>query len=521
MNRSLLFSVRKIGKLILIRWVFLLFLLPYLIWTGMVYQDFGVAIDEPIEYRFGELLYSRHFGKDLQLMQDFAVQGQHSREIWAYNHFHAMVLYIFNDFGTIERYHLLNLIFALVAFYVVYELVFQATKRRYFSLLGPFLLFFTPRYLGDVPANVKDPVFATYYISALLMIALAPKIKNYYLKICLIGVMIGLSAAARIVGYGLLIIYLVALIFDDINTVMLTNGAKSFFLWLGRSMISVGLVAFIAVIVHGAQMPYVAVNPPENLLHLMQIGQDYPWRGRMLYLGQMIEAGQLPWHYLPVWIGVTTPITVICCWLLSHLFIKNRIVAILSFAIWFNLLLYFLVKPNIYDGMRHYLFVVVMMAVLAAISIVKLLIKENRILRAAILTFVLIFAVGIGKQYLQLHPYQYLYFNQSLGGLRGAVSRFETDYWGLSFKEAANWLTEHDADHQQYRVGLCGNQEAKIYFNDNYHVTWLPNCDYVHPTDLDVIIAMGRNHDWDKPRGEIIYSVKRQNVPLVKVFKLE
>ncbi len=233
MNRSLLFSVRKIGKLILIRWVFLLFLLPYLIWTGMVYQDFGVAIDEPIEYRFGELLYSRHFGKDLQLMQDFAAQGQHSREIWAYNHFHAMVLYIFNDFGTIERYHLLNLIFALVAFYVVYELVFQTTKRRYFSILGPFLLFFTPRYLGDVPANVKDPVFTTYYISALLMIALAPKIKNYYLKICLIGVMIGLSAAARIVGYGLLIIYLLALIFDDINTVMLTNGAKSFFPLVG------------------------------------------------------------------------------------------------------------------------------------------------------------------------------------------------------------------------------------------------------------------------------------------------
>jgi tetratricopeptide (TPR) repeat protein len=41
------------------------------------------------------------------------------------------------------------------------------------------------------------------------------------------------------------------------------------------------------------------------------------------------------------------------------------------------------------------------------------------------------------------HPYYYLYYNQIVGGLKGAYTNYETDYYYISQTEASNWLIEH------------------------------------------------------------------------------
>src|ERR1044071_8282194 len=43
----------------------------------------------------------------------------------------------------------------------------------------------------------------------------------------------------------------------------------------------------------------------------------------------------------------------------------------------------------------------------------------------------------------RLHPYQSTYYNELVGGTRGASLRFETDYWLSSYREAAMWLRAH------------------------------------------------------------------------------
>jgi hypothetical protein len=40
----------------------------------------------------------------------------------------------------------------------------------------------------------------------------------------------------------------------------------------------------------------------------------------------------------------------------------------------------------------------------------------------------------------RLHPYASAYFNTFAGGLAGAAGRYETDYWGSSYKEAIEWI---------------------------------------------------------------------------------
>ncbi len=46
------------------------------------------------------------------------------------------------------------------------------------------------------------------------------------------------------------------------------------------------------------------------------------------------------------------------------------------------------------------------------------------------------------KDLIRLHPYQMTYFNGWAGGLSGAYTRYETDYWATSYREAALWLNE-------------------------------------------------------------------------------
>ena len=64
-----------------------------------------------------------------------------------------------------------------------------------------------------------------------------------------------------------------------------------------------------------------------------------------------------------------------------------------------------------------------------------------------------------------LHPFQYIYFNPSSGGLPAAYNRDETDYWGISHKEAATWLNQW--------VEALGEDSKPIYRVHLGYTTWM------------------------------------------------
>ena len=67
-----------------------------------------------------------------------------------------------------------------------------------------------------------------------------------------------------------------------------------------------------------------------------------------------------------------------------------------------------------------------------------------------------------------LHPYQYVYFNRAvIGGLPGAAKRFDTDYWGASYKEGVRWLVDQAPDPpsaRRLKVASCSHSESTSYF---------------------------------------------------------
>lgn len=110
---------------------------------------------------------------------------------------------------------------------------------------------------------------------------------------------------------------------------------------------------------------------------------------------------------------------------------------------WFAgpLLLWALGRSNIYDGMRHFLFVLPALAVLfgrGAASILGACRGPKSLILFAAATAAGI--AGIVAEMVRLHPYQMTYHNAFADGLAGAGRRYDTDYWRSSYKEAMEWI---------------------------------------------------------------------------------
>ena len=95
-----------------------------------------------------------------------------------------------------------------------------------------------------------------------------------------------------------------------------------------------------------------------------------------------------------------------------------------------------------YDGVRHILFVIPMLALLAGGVLVRLV---STLHGRPLLAFAIVAAgaVHFGAAVwtlVRLHPLEYAAMNSLAGGVKGAAGRFELDYWGTSVGEALRLL---------------------------------------------------------------------------------
>jgi hypothetical protein len=99
---------------------------------------------------------------------------------------------------------------------------------------------------------------------------------------------------------------------------------------------------------------------------------------------------------------------------------------------------------TLYDGVRHTLFVIPMLALLASWAFVRLLRSLFRA-RIAMATVSAVYGAALVINLVRLHPLEYVAMNAFAGGTSGACGRFELDYWGAAATEALRRL-EHRVD---------------------------------------------------------------------------
>jgi hypothetical protein len=101
-------------------------------------------------------------------------------------------------------------------------------------------------------------------------------------------------------------------------------------------------------------------------------------------------------------------------------------------------------RATLYDGVRHTLFVIPMLALLAGWAFARLLRSLLRA-RIAIATLAAVYVAVVVTDLARLHPLEYVAMNVFAGGTAGACGRFELDYWGAAATEALRRL-EHRLD---------------------------------------------------------------------------
>lgn len=489
-----------------------IFIIGYLLFAFTTYKDFGITWDENDFYTAGQDLYIHLVVPESPSVHELIFKTQGAEIKSAYNYIYSSTLYFFNKGLLYERYHLMNMLFALGMYILSYVVLLKKYSSGWIALLGPLTLIFIPRLFGHVPSNPKDVPFAVMYFISLSMIYLFSQHKNVLLKIIVFGFIFGITQNMRIVGlsiYGILFGY-------DLYTYSLEEqvSIRSFIEFMVYEVLYIGLITVVGMFITLATWPYIGSNSMKNFLQILDSSRSYPWIGQMLFDGKLVFSNKLPLRYLPTWLGITTPLLTIILALTSVLKgfrtnFKNPLVFIMTFSLIVNLSMYFLLRPIIYDGMRHFIFLLPMIGILAAVALIDILKKWRRI-SLGIILLMLLYWGNLAFTYMNLHPYEYTFFNSTVGGLHGAFEKYETDYWGASFREASIWLRDNVASktNKTIVVHTCAQPiMSTYYFSEN--MQWSDN-----PAKAEYSICYTRNNNYKNLPGEVVFSVERDGIPL-------
>ncbi|GAG07352.1 unnamed protein product [marine sediment metagenome] len=111
-----------------------------------------------------------------------------------------------------------------------------------------------------------------------------------------------------------------------------------------------------------------------------------------------------------------------------------------------------------------------------------------------------------------MFPYQYVYFNEFVGGTKGAANKYEVDYWGASYKEVVSWLNNNIDRNIEQKVFFCGDP-AQLTYYAKFPITLVKN-----PVDAELLICHHRAEN-DKIFdifSEKLFTVERMGVTLAE-----
>jgi hypothetical protein len=316
---------------------------------------------------------------------------------------------------------------------------------------------------------------------------------------------------------------------------------KSLCTWkavLHRAVLPVLVTGVAAYLVMLAFWPWAQQNLLSNPLLALGAQEQFDYQSTVLYRGVDFNGQSLPVDYVPGTFLVTTPEVILVLLAAGLVLAGTRLFrqrdwlksasplfkgsVLLVFSVLFPVVTVIVRKAVMYDGMRHFIFILPPIACLAGISCAALSEKlEYQRTSPAFLNLALIALVGWQVfSMARLFPYEYIYYNSLVGGLKGAYQRYETDYWGLATGEAARWL-ENYAEHVNasrkaaYPVYTCaGRASAAHYFTGALSLVQSPN-----RAHFGILITR-----WGCDRqvqGTVLFIVERFGVPLAKVVELK
>ncbi|SHI47121.1 hypothetical protein SAMN02745146_0977 [Hymenobacter daecheongensis DSM 21074] len=367
--------------------------------------------------------------------------------------------------------HLVTFFTFVTGVYIFYRLTAQRFRSWVVGLLGAAVLMLSPRFFAEAFYNYKDLVFLAFFVCGmytLTQLLRRPSWRMALLHACATG------AAIDVRTMGVLLLGF------TIGFVGLEICYRPILWRRFAGAVAVYMVLTATVVVLG--WPYLWENPIGHFLEAFQSFSRYRSDMTVQYWGRQVSVRALPWHYVPVWLFITTPIMYSLLFLvgtgtLLHAALSHPLTWLrtrtgrqdLLYAAWFfgPLLAVIVLRSVLYDGWRHLYFIYpafVLLGMRATVSGWRYASRSTRQGRLALVGILMLMTSILHTIFriVQDHPYQNVYFSALPGPL--ARRLFERDYWGLAGREGLEWVLAHDS-RAHIRVGTDARAALVLHNN--------------------------------------------------------
>ncbi|MBR0956212.1 glycosyltransferase family 39 protein [Bradyrhizobium japonicum] len=500
--------------------------------AGLTFRDYGLGWDDYTHAEYADLLL-RMFGSGFK---DTAALS--FANLYMYGGGFDMVAALLHKVIPLELFETRRLVGAIVG--VIGLAVTWRLGRRIggplAGLAALLLLALCPIFYGHMFMNPKDAPFAVAMI--ILMLGLVRLAEEYPQPsprtVLIVGLGAGLSLGCRVLG-GLALVYamlgFMPLFLEELRTEGLRESVRRF-----AHVIYVLLPGLVlGYLVMGLIWPWSIMEPgnPFEALTYFSHFFEKPWKE--MFDGAIVSVPDMPWSYLPTLFALQLPevMLVLMAGAVFSAFAmlprrevparRKTILLMLTLAATLPLAIAMLKRPALYNGIRHFVFVIPPMAVLGGVAFawaMERLRANHRTWQPVVLaTFCFGLALSLAEM-IRLHPYQYTHFNHIAGTVRGADDRFMLDYWGLALKQASDELREQLVERQEvppvnrkWKVAVCGPQRpAQVALGPDFTIGWDSNA-------ADFAMTLGEFY-CKGLTAPVMVEIKRDDVVFARVYDI-
>ena len=500
--------------------------------ASFTFRDYGLGWDDYTHAEYADLLL-RMYGSG------FKDTGALSfANLYMYGGGFDMVAALLHKVIPLELFETRRLLGAIVGI-IGLAVTWRLGRRVGGPLAGLaalLLLALCPTFYGHMFMNPKDAPFAVAMV--ILMLGLVRLAEEYPYPsprtVLIIGLGSGLSIGSRILG-GLALFYALAGFLPMLVDEVRTQGAREAtrrFVRMAYALLP-GLI--LGYLVMGLIWPWSIIEPghPFQAATYFSHFFEKPWKE--MFDGAIVSVPDMPWSYLPTLFALQLPEVLLALTLAAVIATilalprsdvparRKTILLMLTLAAVLPIAIAILKRPALYNGIRHFIFVIPPMTVLAGLAFARGMnwLKENRRnwqpAALAVFSFGLLLPLG---EMIRLHPYQYTHFNHIAGTVRGADDRYMLDYWGLAFKQASDDLREQlDEKHEtpphgrKWKVAVCGPQRpAQVALGPDFTIGWDS-----HAADFAMTLGEFYCKGLTAP---VMVEIKRDDVVFARVYDI-
>ena len=502
--------------------------------VGFTFGDYAISNDEEVQQHYAELIiaYYRSGFTDEALF--------HFRNLYLYGGLFDLIAVGLEKLLPLDIYAVRHLLTALTGVGGIAAV--WATARTIggprAGLLAAAAIALCGTWYGAMFNHTKDIPFAAAMMAATYLLVLIGRQlpRPRWSLVVLFGVLCGCALGIRILGVFLVIyaLFVVALYAP-------IGWRKSWRAVLGfaaRSALPLTAAFAIAYVIMIASWPWAALAPLNPLRALFEFA-DFHYKIQTVLDGHVYYMSDVPRTYIPTYVAIKLTLVLLIGAALSLVFAAlpqraagpaanvarpiniawRKETAFIALAAFLPLICDVIAHGPAFSGMRHFLFTVPPIAVLAGLgldaALTRLETRSRFVAAGALALVVLGFGFDATTLY-RLHPDEYLFFNPLVGGLAGASRRYDTDYWVNIMPEAIDDL-EHFLDRTEgvagktpprhrYLVAVCGE---KLPFEKQADVRLELTRD---PHKAEFFIAPTNNNCDRALDGKVVANIERLGV---------